>query len=341
MEERASQRLGNYRLIGILGRGGFATVYLAQHVHLKTKAAIKVLDVALRREKVERFLAEARMIASLTNSHIIRVLDFAVDGYIPYLVMDYAPHGSLHQRHYGEKLPLSTVISYVKQIAEGLQCVHDHKLIHRDIKPSNLLLDVNNNILLSDFGISIMADSMGLPRTGACEGTIEYISPEQLQGKPCQASDLYSLGVVVYELLSGYLPFYGTPGEIAKQHIYTPPPLLREMVPEIPLAVEQVVMKSLQKHPEQRFPSVRAFATALERARKAKSIDQPSGAPSMRYHPAPRPVHAAIYRRHAQIGQYGLIARQRRPRAIPQQQRILASQKHLANPQRRALRRQW
>src|SRR5205085_3530150 len=99
MDERVSQRLGNYRLIGLLGRGGVASVYLGQHVHLKTRAAIKVLDVALRREKVERFLAEARMIASLTNSHIIRVLDFAVDGYIPYLVMDYAPHGSLHQRH--------------------------------------------------------------------------------------------------------------------------------------------------------------------------------------------------------------------------------------------------
>src|SRR2546427_12373298 len=101
MDEQASQRLGNYRLVGLLGRGGFATVYLGQHVHLKTLAAIKVLDVALIREKVERFLAEARMIASLANSHVIRVLDFAVEGYIPYLVMEYAPNGSLHRRHYG------------------------------------------------------------------------------------------------------------------------------------------------------------------------------------------------------------------------------------------------
>ena len=340
MKEREAQRLGNYLLVRLLGRGGFASVYLGQHVYLNTWAAIKVLNVELARDKVKRFLTEARMIAGLANSHVIRVLDFGMDGHIPYLVMEYAPHGSLHQLHYGERLPLSTVLSYVKQIADGLQCVHDHNLIHRDIKPSNILLDADNNVLLSDFGISIIVDSKGFPQTGACEGTIDYIAPEQLRGNPCQASDLYSLGIVVYELLSGYLPFYGTPREIARQHMYTPPPRLRDMVPEIPLAIEQVVMKSLRKDPKQRFPSAHEFAADLERASKAISVNQPSGALTMRYRPMPRPAHAAIYRRHAQMGQYGLISRQRQPRAIPQE-RILASQKYLADPPRHAPRRQW
>ncbi len=299
MNERLSQWLGNYQLVRKLGRGGFATVYLGLHIHLGTLAAIKVLR--LTSDGIDKFRTEARTIARLIHPNIVRVLEFGVEGKTPFLIMDYATNGTLYQRHYSERLPLSTVITYVKQIAEGLQCVHDHKLIHRDIKPSNLLLDANNNILLSDFGISIIADSTGFPRTGACEGSIDYISPEQLRGKPCQASDLYSLGVVVFELLSGYLPFYGTPTEIARKHKYTPPPRLRMMVPGIPLAVEQVVMKALEKDPKQRYGSVREFAIALERASKSISIDQPSGALSMRYRPTYHPPQVAVYRKHAYI----------------------------------------
>jgi eukaryotic-like serine/threonine-protein kinase len=160
------RQLGNYRLIRLLGSGGFAEVYLAEHVYLETRAAVKVLNMRLASENVEKFRTEARTIARLVHPHIVRVLDFGVDQDTPYLVMDYAPQGSLRQRHpRGKRLPLTTVVEYVNQIAEALQYAHEKRIIHRDIKPENLLLSQENTILLSDFGIAIVAQSSLNPST--------------------------------------------------------------------------------------------------------------------------------------------------------------------------------
>src|SRR5438445_1652174 len=140
MADRVGQQLGNYQLLRLLGEGGFAEVYLGEHIHLGTQAAIKVLHTQLASDDMERFRAEARTIAHLIHPHIVRVLEFGIEGKTPFLVMDYAPHGTLRQRHpKGTRLPLETVVNYTKQVAEALQYAHEKKLIHRDIKPENLL----------------------------------------------------------------------------------------------------------------------------------------------------------------------------------------------------------
>src|SRR4051794_20471228 len=136
MADRIEQQLGNYRLIRLLGRGGFAEVYLAEHIHLNTQVAVKVLTNRLTGDDIEPFQEEARTIARLVHPHIVRVLNFGIEAGIPYLVMEYAPNGSLRQRHPKEsQLPLAMIVSYVNQAADALQYAHQQKIIHRDVKP--------------------------------------------------------------------------------------------------------------------------------------------------------------------------------------------------------------
>ncbi len=140
MMDYSGRQFGNYRLLRLLGQGAFAHVYLGEHVHLGTKAAIKILHTHLTDDAIEAFRREARMVALLTHPHIIRILDFGVEAQIPFLVMEYAPYGTLRQRHpRGTRLPLETVLSYTRQIADALQYAHDHKVIHRDTKPENIM----------------------------------------------------------------------------------------------------------------------------------------------------------------------------------------------------------
>lgn len=261
------RQFGNYRLVRLLGEGSFAQVYLGQHIHIATQAAIKVLATRLSDEELEQFRAEANTFASLRHAHIVRMLDFGVEGRLPYIAMEYAPHGSLRQLYpLGTRLPLETITRYVKQVASALQYAHDQHLIHRDLKPENMLLGQDDALLLADFGVSMEALSTYQQQTGQFSGTASYAAPEQLQGKPRPASDQYALAVVVYEWLCGDRPFHGTSLEIASQHVLTPPPPLRERVSDLPLAVEQVVMTALAKDPKERFARVAAFARALEEA---------------------------------------------------------------------------
>src|SRR5438105_2840005 len=239
MADRVGQQLGNYRLIRLLGRGGFSEVYLGEHVYLKTQAAIKVLQMQGASEE-EGFLNEARTIARLVHPNIVRVLEFGVQDGTAFLIMDYAPNGNMRQRHpKGKPLPLESVVSYVKQVAAALQYAHDNKLMHRDIKPENILLGSNNEVLLSDFGIAAATQSSRFQATQEIVGTMPYMAPEQLQGKAGRASDQYALGIVVYEWLCGERPFSGSSFEVYTQQLYTPPPSLREKVPTISHDVEQ------------------------------------------------------------------------------------------------------
>jgi tRNA A-37 threonylcarbamoyl transferase component Bud32 len=274
MPNRAGQQLGNYRLLRLLGRGGFAEVYLGEHVYLKRRAALKVLHISLEDEDVEHFLAEAQVLARLDHPNIVRVHEFAVEQGTPFLVMDYAPRGTLRQRHSrGSCLSLQTTVSHVKQIAEALQYAHNHQVIHRDVKPENMLLGAQQEVLLSDFGISLLSPSPEQLSTQEMAGTLPYMAPEQIRGHPGFASDQYSLAVIVYEWLCGVRPFEGATWQIAYQQVSLAPAPLREHDPSLPAAVEEVVLKALAKDPRDRYVSVHLFAQALERASQVSRLD--------------------------------------------------------------------
>src|SRR5258708_4396196 len=268
---RFAQQLGIYRLVRLLGSGGFAQVYLGEHVRLHTQAAIKVLQTQIAASDRDSFLTEAQTIAHLEHPHIVRVFDFDVAEGIPFLVMSYAPNGTLRQRHPKRtQLPLPTIITYVKQLANAFQYAHDEKLIHRDVKPENMLVGRRNEVLLSDFGIALIAQSSRFQSTQDVIGTVAYMAPEQIQGKPRPGSDQYSLAIVVYEWLCGDRPFSGSFTELCTQHMYATPAPLHEKVPTIPPGVEYVVLTALAKDPRQRFASVQVFATAFEQASAAQ-----------------------------------------------------------------------
>jgi branched-chain amino acid transport system substrate-binding protein len=273
MADRVGQLCGNYRLIRLLGRGGFADVYLGQHQRLSAQfAAIKILHERLSPEDIQVFEREAQTVASLLHPHIVRLLDYDVIDNVPFLVMDYAPKGSLRQRHRkGERVPLRTVVSYVSQVAEGLQYAHDKKIIHRDVKPDNMLVGIHDEIVLNDFGIATIAHSTGSLSIQAALGTVSYMAPEQIQEYPRPASDQYALGVSAYEWLTGERPFQGSLTEIVGKHAMMPPPSLRDKLPNLAPSVEQVVWRAMAKEPQRRFASVRDFAYALEEASQEAS----------------------------------------------------------------------
>jgi serine/threonine protein kinase len=281
LSDRTGQLLGNYKLVRLLGQGGFSDVYLGEHVHLGTYAAIKILRTQLADDGIENFRMEARTLAHLKHPNIVQVLEFGVESMVPYLVMEYAPNDTLRQRHpRNVPVPVNVIVPYVKQVAAALQYAHNQKLIHRDIKPENMLVGEQNHILLSDFGIAVVTASARaanpMMSAGASSwdpaGTVSYMAPEQIQGKTVPASDQYGLAIVVYEWLSGTLPFKGPYMEVVSQQIAAVPPSLRDKVPSLPPDVEQVLLIALNKDPQQRFGRIEAFANALEAAAQTGSV---------------------------------------------------------------------
>ena len=331
MPDGAARQLGNYRLLHLIAEGGFAEVYLGVHVHLNTYAAIKVLRARLESSDLDEFRSEARIVARLRHPHIINIYDFDVKDGTPFLVMDYAPNGTLRRRHpRGSVLPPTTILTYLKQITDALQYAHDQHYIHRDIKPENMLLGERDTVLLSDFGIALVFNTQSQSDRDVV-GTLPYMSPEQLQGKPVTASDQYALGIVIYEWLCGECPFKGSQGEIAAQHVGALPPSLYARVPGLSSELEAVVMRALSKNPADRFPSVLDFAYRFESAlsslqpvqlhivKEAHLADVADAsnpyAPTIAAHPAVIPVlpitpkpSPAISRRTALLGLSGLAA---------------------------------
>lgn len=202
MRDRVGQQLGDYRLVRFLGQGGFADVYLAEHVHFHTQVAIKVLHTQLGSEDIEKFHQEVHFIRLLKHPHIVQVLDSGIQDGLPFLVMNYAPNGTLHQRHReGSCVPLMTINTYLQQVASALQYAHEHHVIHRDVKPQNMLIGSNDEILLCDFGLAIIFESTSSQNLSQQPGILTYMAPEQFQGKAYPASDQYALAVVAYEWL--------------------------------------------------------------------------------------------------------------------------------------------
>ena len=269
------QEFDAYRLLRRLGEGSYGVVYLGEHRSSGAQAAIKLLKFNLTADRLKKFLTEARTIR-LKHPHIVQLLDFGVADDTPFLVLEYAVGGNLRDYHpQGTPVPLTRVLSYARQIASALQYAHDMRLVHRDVKPENILLGVNEEVLVSDFGSALFTPYDRSPSARGMIGTAVYMAPEQLRGKAYPASDQYSLGIAVYEWLCGSRPFHGSLGAIINQQSFTLPPPLRERVPELPAAIEAVVLKALAKDPQQRFASVQDFSNALEQAGQPTELRKP------------------------------------------------------------------
>ena len=253
---------------------------------LSRDAVVKRLETSVdRSEDRERFLHEAQRLEQLKHSHIVHFAGHGIADDIPYLVRDYMPNGSLRDHlPKGKQLPLDTALDYIKQAAEGLAYLHSKGIVHRDVKPENMLLGNNGEILLADFGIASlghpMENSLDETKCGiatnllvldACDsGAYPYTAPEQFQGYASQSSDQYALAVVVYEWLTGELPFRGTHNTDTLQAQSEVLQKTDMDYPDIPKLIMQVILKALAKEPSHRYASVAAFANALIAATKRK-----------------------------------------------------------------------
>ncbi len=276
------QRFDDYRLVRFLGDGTFGDVYYAEQVHQQTPAAVKVFKTKLTPDKFKQFINEVRTVL-LKHPNIVPIIDFGVreEDELGYLVMEYAPNGTLLVRHpRGTRLPLSAIVTYVNQLAAALQYAHNHRRVHRDVKPGNVLFGAKNELLLSDFGLAVVAHNPTSQRTEERSGTAAYMAPEQWRGKPFPASDQYALAIMVYEWLCGERPFQGDTLQLQYQHTMIPAPSLHEKDQTIPPEVEQVVLTALAKNPKDRWASVQAFATALQAAVGVPPIDSRSASTS-------------------------------------------------------------
>lgn len=258
-----------YELEELVGTGGMSSVYRARDQLLERHVALKVLHPHYGDddEYVERFRREARAVAQLSHPHIVTVIDRGEDDGQQYIVFEYVDGENLKQLlERNGPLPTRRAVELACEIADALAFAHEHGLVHRDVKPQNVLLTPDGNAKVTDFGIARSLDvEHGVTQTGTVLGTSNYLSPEQAGGKPTtQATDVYSLGVVLYELLTGEVPF---PGEnfvaVAMRHINEPPPDVLERRPDIPLRLAAAVDRALEKDPQRRFPTMDQFAWEL------------------------------------------------------------------------------
>jgi serine/threonine-protein kinase len=274
--EFSGHEFDRYRVHHLLGRGHASDIYLGEEIYQRMPVAIKMLPALFSATEKAKFRTQAASLTHLRHPYLIPVLDFGLYGDYAYLVMNYVPNGHLRQRYpRGTRVPMATVLSFVHQIAQALDYLHRHNLVHRDVKPHNMLVSANNEILLSDLGITIISPSL-VPGNYDFEGTVPYAAPEQLMGRPRRSSDQYSLAVAIYEWLSGSWPFVGSFDEIVYQHLNEDPPPFRRYGAEITPEIEEVIFKALAKNPEERFVTVGAFAATLMQACLLDTTNHPS-----------------------------------------------------------------
>ena len=279
MEDLTGKQFGHYQIVAPLGEGGMAAVYKAYQPNMERYVAIKVLPrhMSASEEFVNRFKREAKMLAQLQHPHILPVFDYGeADGY-PYIVMPFVNSGTLAELLQRRPLSLPETRRIITQLGEALSYAHARGMIHRDIKPSNVLIDERGNCLLTDFGLARMAAiaSTKITTSGTVMGTPAYMSPEQGMGSNVdQRSDIYSLGVILYEMVTGRVPYMAeTPVAIVFKHIQDPLPSARKLNPNLPEVVELVLLKALAKNPEDRYQTGDDFAQAIQRSIPDTSFD--------------------------------------------------------------------
>lgn len=273
-----------YRIIDVLGEGGMANVYLAEDIILQRKVAVKVLRLDLRKEPQteSRFQREALATSELSHPNIVSVLDVGTDQGLPYMVMEYVDGPDLKD-YIKDNSPLSLdeVVRIMDQILSAIALAHKHNVIHRDLKPQNILMDKRGNVKIADFGIAVALNQSSITQTNSIMGSVHYMSPEQTRGGlVTRQSDIYSLGIILYELITGHVPFNGeTPVAIALKHAQEPIPSIRERDPKVPQALENVVLRATAKDPRDRYESAQAMEedlnTALDPSRANEPVFEP------------------------------------------------------------------
>jgi serine/threonine protein kinase len=275
--------LGKYRVLQPLGQGGMARVYRGYHPQLDRYVAIKVLrqDVPGETEMTARFKREAKAVAALRHPHIVQVFDFDIQDDLCYMVMELVEGDSLKTRltdyrTRGSRLPNGEAVRIALDVLDGLEYAHHAGIVHRDIKPANILLTGDGAAVLSDFGIAQVAGGTHYTSSGAMMGTLQYMAPEQGLARGDARSDVYSMGIVLYEMLVGQPPFDAdTPLAILLKHMNDPLPVPREKNPEIPEPLERVLLGALAKQPEDRYASASQMARALAEAAAGAGVAVP------------------------------------------------------------------
>lgn len=269
-----------YQIVKTIGEGGMANVYLAYDTILERNVAVKILrgDLANDEKFVRRFQREALSASSLSHPNIVEVYDVGEDNGVYYIVMEYIEGKHLKQliKKRG-KLTLNEVIDIMLQVTDGIACAHDSYIIHRDIKPQNIMILDSGIVKITDFGIAMALNSTQLTQTNSVMGSVHYLPPEQASGKGSTVqSDIYSMGILMYELLSGKLPFRGDNAvEIALKHLKEPLPSIREECPDLPQAVENVILKACAKNPKNRYPDARSMHEDLKTCTSAARSNEP------------------------------------------------------------------
>src|SRR5579859_1863743 len=288
-------QLDQYRLLRLVGSGGMGDVYLASDTRLeglsnvKRQIAIKLIraeegpyqDVRAAKEATRLFQREMKAILVLDHPHILPLIDFGEISYnsstLSYIVMPYQPEGSLtdwlKRREDPSPLSVEELAHFLSQAADALQHAHDHHLIHQDVKPSNFLIRERSgmthlpDLLLADFGVAKFL-TMTTPASASrsVRGTPAYMAPEQWDGRPVPATDQYALAVMAYQLLTGQNPFQGGPGQLMRQHFTVQPQPPSRLNPSVPLSIDVVILRALEKKPHDRYASITAFAQAYDEA---------------------------------------------------------------------------
>src|SRR5260221_4715119 len=271
MTDLIGKHFGQYEIIGLIGKGGMATVYRGWQASTSRKVAIKIInpELALQPEFLQRFKREVQTLTSLSHPHIVKVFDTGDEDGLTYLVMEFLTGGNLDDRIQFKIFDPKEASTLLDQIASALDYAHAHGIIYCDLKPNNVLLDEQGNAFLTDFGIARMVqETLNSPQSESPTGTPAYMSPEQWRGETLdKRTDIYALGVILFQLLTGEVPFIAyTPYSMMQKHLTESPRSIRRLDSDLQPGIERVILKALAKQPMDRFKTAGNMAKALKAA---------------------------------------------------------------------------